>query len=76
MCGTLDYLPPEMCKANGTTSPYDKTIDIWSLGVLAYEFCVGRPPFDDSDDRSTKARILRRDVKFPSYLTVNAKDFI
>jgi serine/threonine protein kinase len=47
MCGTLDYLPPEMCK-NGIVKPYDKTIDIWSLGVLAYEFCVGSPPFEDN----------------------------
>jgi len=62
MCGTLDYLPPEMCSQNGYTNPYDKTIDIWSLGVLAYEFCVGRPPFEATDDRKTKMRILKRDV--------------
>ena len=36
-CGTLDYLPPEMCNS----TYYDKTIDIWSIGVLTYELCVG-----------------------------------
>lgn len=65
-----------MCKANGIVSPYDKTIDIWSLGVLAYEFCVGKPPFEEKDDRSTKARILVRDLRFPSHMSNEAKDFI
>ena len=32
-CGTLDYLPPEMVKNNS----YDKRVDVWSIGVLAYE---------------------------------------
>lgn len=76
MCGTLDYLPPEMCSRNGATTPYDKSIDIWSLGVLAYEFCVGEPPFEAGTDNSTKARILKRDIKFPDYLSAEAKDFI
>ena len=76
MCGTLDYLPPEMCRANGIPSSYDKTIDIWSLGVLTYEFCVGRPPFECDTERSTKARIVKRDIKFPNHVSEEAKDFI
>jgi len=42
MCGTLDYLPPEMIEG----SAHDKNVDIWSLGVLTYEFLVGKPPFE------------------------------
>lgn len=41
-CGTLDYLPPEMVEGRD----YDHAADIWTLGVLAYEFIVGRPPFE------------------------------
>jgi serine/threonine protein kinase len=49
LCGTLDYLPPEMCEFDyGRIDPYDKTIDIWSIGVLAYELCVGSPPFEEN----------------------------
>jgi len=47
-CGTLDYLPPEMCTEEGKVS-YDKTVDIWSIGVLAFELCVGKPPFESSN---------------------------
>lgn len=38
LCGTLDYLAPEMI-ARGT---HDKCVDIWALGILAYEFIAGR----------------------------------
>ena len=42
LCGTLDYLPPEMVEAR----EHDNTADVWSLGVLTYEFLVGSPPFE------------------------------
>jgi len=44
MCGTLDYLPPEMVQRGKID--YDNSIDIWSLGILAYEFVCGKPPFE------------------------------
>ena len=42
LCGTLDYLPPEMIE----NKEHDHTVDNWSLGVLAYEFLCGSPPFE------------------------------
>ena len=42
LCGTLDYLPPEMIEGK----EHDEMVDIWSLGVLCYEFLVGEPPFE------------------------------
>lgn len=38
LCGTLDYLPPEMVEG----SPHDTFVDVWSLGVLCYEFLHGQ----------------------------------
>ena len=40
LCGTLDYLPPEMIEGK----KHDKWVDVWSLGVLMYEFLVGTYP--------------------------------
>jgi aurora kinase A len=37
LCGTLDYLPPEMIEGK----EHDKSVDVWSLGILCYEFLVG-----------------------------------
>jgi aurora kinase len=36
-CGTLDYVAPEIVEGN----PYEKQVDVWSLGVLCYELCEG-----------------------------------
>ena len=65
MCGTLDYLPPEMLARDGGTE-YDNGIDIWSLGILAYEFVVGSPPFETGSHKSTHDRIRRLIFEFPS----------
>lgn len=43
LCGTLDYLPPEMVEGK----PHTEKVDLWALGVLTYEFLVGVPPFED-----------------------------
>jgi serine/threonine protein kinase len=42
LCGTLDYLPPEMVEGR----EHDSGVDIWGLGVLTYEFLYGSPPFE------------------------------
>ena len=48
LCGTLDYLPPEMTPGF-LGEDYDKSIDIWAIGVLTYEFVTGNPPFEYKD---------------------------
>ncbi len=36
-CGTLEYLAPEILRKN----EYDKSVDIWCLGILTYEMSTG-----------------------------------
>lgn len=55
MCGTLDYLPPEMIE--GRT--YNEKVDLWCIGVLCYELLVGNPPFESSTHSETYKRILK-----------------
>ena len=48
MCGTLDYLPPEMLNPGPQGNCYSEKVDLWSLCVLMYEFIVGEAPFEDT----------------------------
>ncbi len=72
LCGTLDYLPPEMVEAR----EHDSTADVWSLGVLMYEFLVGSPPFEAEGYRATYRRISNVDLRFPPIVTPGARDLI
>ena len=72
LCGTLDYLPPEMVEGR----EHDETADIWSLGVLCYEFLVGHPPFEAEQARATYRRISSVDLRFPNFVTSGARDLI
>ena len=72
MCGTLDYLPPEMVE--GKT--HDENVDLWSLGVLCYEFLVGCPPFEAESHSDTYARITKVDLRFPDFFPAGARDLV
>nr|XP_020666126.1 aurora kinase B-B-like [Pogona vitticeps] len=72
MCGTLDYLPPEMIEGKA----HDEKVDLWCIGVLCYEFLVGHPPFESSSHSGTYRRIVSVDLKFPPFVTDGARDLI
>ncbi|KAI5708726.1 hypothetical protein M8J76_001902 [Diaphorina citri] len=72
MCGTLDYLPPEMV----TSQHYGKEVDNWCIGILAYEFLVGKPPFESKDQDTTFAKIKALSYGFPSWVSDQAKDLV
>lgn len=73
LCGTLDYLPPEMVEGRD----HNANVDLWSLGVLCYEFLVGVPPFEDTSSyRATYKRIASVDLKIPEFVSPEAKDLI
>ncbi|KAJ3188787.1 hypothetical protein HDU85_004501 [Gaertneriomyces sp. JEL0708] len=75
LCGTLDYLPPEMVEGRS----HNSKVDLWSLGVLCYEFLVGVPPFEDySGDaqQNTYRRIAAVDLHIPDHVSAEARDLI
>lgn len=72
LCGTLDYLPPEMINKES----YDEKVDHWCLGILAYEFLVGKPPFEHEDISITCKKIVSVEYAFPEDIDPLGKDFI
>jgi len=71
MCGTLDYLPPEMLEGQA----HSEKVDLWSLGVLTYEFLCGCAPFEDTPI-NTQKRIVKLDMKIPEWVSPEASDLI
>ena len=61
--GTLTFVSPEVL----IRKPYNKEIDIWSIGVILYLLLSGDLPFDDEEDDEQKIAksIVFNEVEFP-----------
>ncbi|KAI8470474.1 MAG: kinase-like domain-containing protein [Monoraphidium minutum] len=76
-CGTPGYVAPENILGRG----YTHSVDWWTLGVLMYVLLTARQPFSSpktSDPMEVMRRIVddRWPVKFPPYMSPEAKDLI
>ena len=61
--GTLTFVSPEVL----IRKPYNKEVDIWSIGIILYWILSGDLPFDDEGDNEEKIAkiIVFNDVEFP-----------
>lgn len=55
---------------------YDDSVDRWCLGILCYEFLVGRPPFESARQETTYEKIRALDIVYPSHVSIGAKDLV
>lgn len=74
LCGTPEYIAPEMIQAK----PYGSTPDWWAYGVLVYEFVAGHTPFVQfaSDPMKMYEKICECDYKCPSFFSPPLKDLV
>lgn len=76
-CGTPDYAAPEVLRMDGA---YDKSVDLWSIGVITYVLLCGFPPFYGKSQAQLFEKILNADFEFPepewTQISAEAKDFI
>jgi len=76
-CGTPDYVAPEVITAEGQ---YDKSVDMWSCGVITYVLLCGFSPFLSSTQHGLFDKIVKCEYDFPdpewTNISESAKDFI
>jgi len=72
LCGTPEYLAPEILLNKG----HGKPVDWWTFGVLLYEMIAGIDPFNDEDPMLIYQKILKGKLKFPQSFDSNAKSLV
>lgn len=72
LCGTMEYMAPEIIQAKG----HNKNADWWSIGILLYEMLTGQPPFTHANRQKLQQRIINEKVKLPPMMTTEAHSLL
>lgn len=75
LCGTPEYLAPELVLAKG----HNKAVDYWALGILLYEMEAGYSPFSDPqgmDQVVICKNIVKTRLVFPRNFNADCKDLV
>jgi serine/threonine protein kinase len=74
MIGTPQYMAPEVLKGDA----YNYMVDWWLLGCVAFDMLTGSPPFTGNNNKKIMDKIVqsKRFLKFPYYLSLDAKEFL
>jgi len=79
VAGTLKYMAPELLlNMRGACLSTDQSVDIWSIGIVAYVLLCGNHPFDfpcNANNNIIK-RILSGKFEFPENIPKPCKEFI
>ncbi|KAK8942850.1 Serine/threonine-protein kinase AtPK2/AtPK19 [Platanthera zijinensis] len=72
MCGTVEYMAPEIILGKG----HDKAADWWSVGILLFEMLTGKPPFVGGNRSKIQQKVVKDKIKLPTYLYSEAHSLL
>ena len=70
ICGTLDYMAPEIIKGE----PYNISVDWYSFGIVLYEMICGKLPFQLKNRKIEECNY--NNIEYPKEISPAAKDLI
>ncbi|MBI4511158.1 MAG: protein kinase [Deltaproteobacteria bacterium] len=68
ICGTPRYLAPETLSGHGVRADLAPLVDLYAMGVIAFELFTGRPPFESGDLFELMRMHRESPPPLPSYL--------
>lgn len=72
LCGTTEYMAPEILQSKG----HNKNADWWSIGILLYEMLTGQPPFTHPNRKKLQEKIINEKLKLPPRLSSEAHSLL
>ncbi|XVF37387.1 hypothetical protein REPUB_Repub20aG0003700 [Reevesia pubescens] len=72
LCGTVEYMAPEIITGKG----HNKAADWWSVGILLYEMLTGKPPFIGGNREKIQQKIVKERIKLPNFLSGEAHSLL
>jgi polo-like kinase 1 len=71
ICGTPNYIAPEVIQGDKEKRGHSFEVDVWSMGVILYTLLIGKPPYEAKDVKATYQRILNNEYSFPPEIPIS-----
>ncbi|RMZ85278.1 hypothetical protein DV738_g170, partial [Chaetothyriales sp. CBS 135597] len=80
LCGTPNYIAPEILSKSGGARGHDNKVDTWAIGIICYAMLVGTPPFQSKTQQEIYAKLKTLEYEWKidcqNYIPHQAKSLV